>query len=144
MAYTPKTWQCNDTITADELNRMEQGIAEASQGGGGVAPLFAHLTYDRDDQIVRADVEELNDLRVTLANHDKPLWVQLKSKETREGETFEPIMWVAPAAYTVDFDDLFTISASYIGEGLMEAINIWWDGSNIGGGYSTYQLQATQ
>ena len=35
MAYTPKTWQCDDTITADELNRMEQGIAEASQGGGG-------------------------------------------------------------------------------------------------------------
>ena len=34
MAYTPKTWQCDDTITADELNRMEQGIAEASSGGG--------------------------------------------------------------------------------------------------------------
>ena len=34
MAYTPKTWACGDTITADELNRMEQGIAEASQSGG--------------------------------------------------------------------------------------------------------------
>ncbi len=33
MAYTPKTWQCDDTITADELNRMEQGIADASSGG---------------------------------------------------------------------------------------------------------------
>lgn len=35
MAYEPKTWECGDTITAEELNRMEQGIAEASQSGGG-------------------------------------------------------------------------------------------------------------
>lgn len=32
MAYTPKTWQCGETIMADDLNHMEQGIA---QGGGG-------------------------------------------------------------------------------------------------------------
>lgn len=34
MAYTPKTWTCEDTITAEELNRMEEGISSA-QGGGG-------------------------------------------------------------------------------------------------------------
>lgn len=44
MAYTPKTWQCDDVITADELNRMEQGIAEASQSGGGTEPLIVHET----------------------------------------------------------------------------------------------------
>lgn len=33
MAFEPKTWACGDTITAQELNRMEQGIAEAGQGG---------------------------------------------------------------------------------------------------------------
>ena len=44
MAYTPKTWQCDDTITADELNRIEQGIAEASQGGGGTEPLIVTVT----------------------------------------------------------------------------------------------------
>ena len=26
MAYTPKEWQCGDAITADDLNRMEEGI----------------------------------------------------------------------------------------------------------------------
>ena len=31
MAYTPKTWQCGEPIMADDLNHMEQGIA---QGGG--------------------------------------------------------------------------------------------------------------
>ena len=39
MSYEPKEWQCGDTITAEDLNRMEQGIAEAGQGGGGSAPL---------------------------------------------------------------------------------------------------------
>lgn len=32
--YTPKNWQCGETITAEDLNHMEQGIAEASEGGG--------------------------------------------------------------------------------------------------------------
>ena len=29
MTYTPKEWQCDDFITAGELNRMERGIQEA-------------------------------------------------------------------------------------------------------------------
>lgn len=32
MAYEPKTWECGETITADDLNHMEQGIANS--GGG--------------------------------------------------------------------------------------------------------------
>ena len=32
MSYTPTTWVNGDTITAQKLNKMEQGIAE---GGGG-------------------------------------------------------------------------------------------------------------
>ena len=36
MPYEPKTWTCGDTITADDLNNIEQGIANA---GGGVQPL---------------------------------------------------------------------------------------------------------
>lgn len=33
MSYTPKTWACGDSITADDLNHIEQGIAENSGGG---------------------------------------------------------------------------------------------------------------
>lgn len=33
MAYEPKTWECGETITADALNHLEQGVANA---GGGV------------------------------------------------------------------------------------------------------------
>lgn len=33
MAYVKKTWECGETITADALNHMEDGIANASGGG---------------------------------------------------------------------------------------------------------------
>lgn len=34
MSYEPKTWECGETITAEALNHMEQGIAS-----GGVLNL---------------------------------------------------------------------------------------------------------
>ena len=36
MAYEKQVWQCGDTITADKMNHIEEGIENASQGGGGV------------------------------------------------------------------------------------------------------------
>ena len=36
MTYTPKEWQCDDFITASELNRMERGIQDALQESGSV------------------------------------------------------------------------------------------------------------
>ena len=32
MAYTPTEWNCGDTITAEKMNKIEQGIADS----GGV------------------------------------------------------------------------------------------------------------
>ena len=46
MSYKSKEWQCGDTITAEDLNRMEQGIA---QGGGDSAPLAVHQVPVGDD-----------------------------------------------------------------------------------------------
>ena len=34
MAYTKQTWECGDLITADKMNHIEDGIEEASSGGG--------------------------------------------------------------------------------------------------------------
>ena len=41
MAYTKQTWECGDTITADKLNHMEDGIEECC--GGGSAPLIVEV-----------------------------------------------------------------------------------------------------
>lgn len=35
MAYEKQTWECGETITAEKLNHIEDGIASASSGGGG-------------------------------------------------------------------------------------------------------------
>lgn len=35
MSFEKKDWKCGDTITADELNRMEDCIEEALSSGGG-------------------------------------------------------------------------------------------------------------
>ncbi len=35
MAYDKTVWQTGDTVTAEKLNHIEDGIASASSGGGG-------------------------------------------------------------------------------------------------------------
>lgn len=42
MSYTPKTWHTGDTVTATDLNNIENGIADA--GGGGVASVRISAT----------------------------------------------------------------------------------------------------
>lgn len=52
MSYNPRTWSTGDLITADELNAIEQGLAQiASTGsvaGSGVATIKAltQAAYD--------------------------------------------------------------------------------------------------
>ena len=41
MAYTPTNWSCGDTITADKMNKLEQGLAECC--GGGSEPLIVNV-----------------------------------------------------------------------------------------------------
>lgn len=40
MSYSPTVWNDGDTIDATKLNKIEQGIAEASSGGGGGASIL--------------------------------------------------------------------------------------------------------
>ena len=47
MAYEPKTWVCGEKITADDLNHMEEGIANAGGGGGTESNTFA-IRYNAD------------------------------------------------------------------------------------------------
>lgn len=35
MSYTPTEWKSGDVITSEKLNNLEQGVADASSGGGG-------------------------------------------------------------------------------------------------------------
>ena len=46
MAYEPKAWECGDVITAEDLNHLEQGVANA---GGGSAPLVVNVEWTTDE-----------------------------------------------------------------------------------------------
>lgn len=47
MSYTPHTWQTGETVTAEKLNALEQGVANAGGGGGGVLKAtFSNNTLD--------------------------------------------------------------------------------------------------
>ena len=67
MAYTPKTWQCGETIMADDLNHMEQGIAQ----GGGSEPLFVGMRTVDSDTALDKTWQEIYD----AMNANRPAYV---------------------------------------------------------------------
>ena len=46
MAYEKQTWECGDVITADKMNHMEDGIANA--GGGDTDAFVINVSRDTD------------------------------------------------------------------------------------------------
>lgn len=70
MAYEPKTWACGDTITADDLNHIEQGVAEA--GGILTVNVTAYAPECGDAYQVTADKTQAE---IVQANEDGKLIV---------------------------------------------------------------------
>lgn len=82
MAYEPKTWECGETITAEALNHIEQGIANS--GGGTSEPLIIRYTgesrvdgdytYYATDKTFAEVKEAFNSGRTVLlfGNYDNP------------------------------------------------------------------------
>lgn len=52
MSYVKNTWVTGDTITAEKLNNMENGIASASQGGGGGTGLPEYSYEDENKSLI--------------------------------------------------------------------------------------------
>ena len=44
MSYTPTEWKSGDVITSEKLNNLEQGVADASGGGGGALVIDLEVT----------------------------------------------------------------------------------------------------
>ena len=65
MAYEPKTWQCGEVVSAEALNHIEQGIADASSGGGTEDRTTVALRYLEESGhyqgFYRADIESEGD-----------------------------------------------------------------------------------
>lgn len=80
MAYEKQTWECGETITAEKLNHIEDGIASASSGGGGTLVVkfdriegsFPNLrtVYDKTWNEVSSALE--NNMRVVVRPETPP------------------------------------------------------------------------
>lgn len=40
MAYIPTEWKCGDVVSAEKLNKLEEGLAECCSGGGSEPLIF--------------------------------------------------------------------------------------------------------
>lgn len=115
MAYEPKTWQCDDTITADELNRMEQGIAEASQGDG--ATLVVNATVREATAEECANGGEVMALDRTWQEiYDAFPYVWMNLGKTPSEKDYRPLSKIISEPndnfYSVSFDGTASYDAS--------------------------------
>lgn len=78
MAYKKKTWECGETITADALNHMEDGIAEASQGGGRIVHVVGMGSCEGTPY---AEVDISYSDVVEIIADGTPLWIDVPSGE---------------------------------------------------------------
>lgn len=47
MSYTPTEWKTGDIVTAEKLNKLEEGVASGGGGGGGI--FWINVTWDDND-----------------------------------------------------------------------------------------------
>lgn len=84
MAYTPTVWATGDTITAEKLNKMENGIA-----GAGSLPVYTfkqNSGQDRYCALTQAETLEVLDL---IENHEL---FMINVKFVSEESTSAPIL----------------------------------------------------
>ena len=74
MSYEPTNWKSGDTITSAKLNKLENGLAEASGGGGG-GVLIVGVEMDETTMTLDKTWREI---------HDAPL--AIVAINTTEGE----------------------------------------------------------
>lgn len=93
MAYEKQTWECGETITAEKLNHIEDGIADASSGGVLVVGIDHDIVnegivvgavYDKTWKEVNDAL--VNGLYVVVVNG---LWASLSDGENRQDPIFK-------------------------------------------------------
>ena len=104
MAYTPKTWECGETITADDLNHIEQGIAEASSGGG-TAPFLVFKLVSEEETTEPCPNNASNNIYITTKTYNYS-WQEVYDALNADTPVFyvteiegEPVWYLVNAAY---------------------------------------------
>lgn len=96
MAYEKHTWVCGETITAEKLNNIEEGIEEAlACCGGGTEPLETVLGFNSDCSKVELDktLQDFSDAKENRAEVNLTL-----------GEEFVQAYGITKATYMQTFE----------------------------------------
>lgn len=114
MSYTKTNWQTGDVITAEKLNKIEDAIEEASQGGGGLTnPILTITVINEKDMSYGAKDETVENGKLT---------VRLVEIESSATETFHRVVECFSDGgndyYGVSYEEAFTE-----GRGQMEVSN---------------------
>ena len=76
MAYTPNTWAAGDTITAQKLNNMEQGIANAGT-------IILETEYDAEYNLSDVDMTAAEIVEAVKAGKKVYLTLLLEEENTK-------------------------------------------------------------
>lgn len=99
MAYTPTVWATGDVITAEKLNKAEQGIAAA-------APVVLTITVDDHDTLhLGKSWDDLMDLSGV------PVFAKLDISETAQNRYFLANLYVNNGTYTASFVSINSVQS---------------------------------
>ena len=68
MAYDPTVWKSGDTITSAKLNKLENGLAEASGGGTGGGALVVNATMSGSTIVLDKTYKEITSVFTSGGN----------------------------------------------------------------------------
>lgn len=78
MAYEKHTWSCGETVTAEHLNHMEDGIAE---GGGGSEPMIVTVAQRSGEENFYMD-KTFGEIRNAFTNGQSIIVIHDQSVES--------------------------------------------------------------
>ena len=78
MSYIPTEWQTGDIVTAEKLNKLEEGVAASGGGGGG--GLVVNVTWDEEGTTATLD-KNYNEIRAALSSGIPVLGITLYEAE---------------------------------------------------------------
>ena len=126
MSYEKQTWTTGETITAEKLNHLEDGVASAGSGGGGST---ATVIYDASNFFVGEEEGTINGEVIDEIAQSWPLALSIPRSNDTGGGT-KSITTVTTIFYLESLTDMYTEYDSLSGSSLIIAVenNISIDG----------------
>lgn len=91
MSYIPTEWQTGDIVTAEKLNKLEEGVASGGGGGGG---LLVTMTFGEGGDTATLN-KNYNEIRAAVLAGIVPSVIEIDEYESTEYLTLGIIDFVS-------------------------------------------------